>query len=129
MTTMLNTDAPIINHLPQAFKDSLPSGATDKLAAVAAGGEMWLLPPLVDLCARLREPGQQQHGTLESEGRAARGNGFLHVVIPPDTNPILENGSLLKGLRERALGDGGIYLHILGALTAGLEGERPSSRK
>ncbi|MEZ7502850.1 dihydroorotase [Psychrobacter sp. Arc29] len=88
---------------------------------------MWLLPPLVDLCARLREPGQQQHGTLESEGRAARGNGFLHVVTPPDTNPILENGSLLKGLRERALSDGGIYLHILGALTTGLEGERPSN--
>lgn len=48
-------------------------------------------------------------------------------MIPPDTNPILENGSLLKGLRERALEDGGIYLHILGALTAGLEGERPSN--
>ncbi|HCH25945.1 MULTISPECIES: dihydroorotase [Psychrobacter] len=88
---------------------------------------MWLLPPLVDLCARLREPGQQQHGTLQSEGSAARGNGFLHVVIPPDTTPILENGSLLKGLRERALSDGGIHLHILGALTAGLEGERPSN--
>ncbi len=127
MTTMLNTDAPILNHLPQSFKDSLSSAATDKLASLEAGREMWLLPPLVDLCARLREPGQQQHGTLESEGRAARANGFLHVVIPPDTNPILENGSLLKGLRERALGDGGIYLHILGALTAGLEGERPSN--
>nr|WP_228730735.1 dihydroorotase [Psychrobacter sp. TAE2020] len=88
---------------------------------------MWLLPPLVDLCARLREPGLQQHGTLASEGSAALANGFLHVVIPPDTNPILENGSLLKGLRERALEDGGIHLHILGALTAGLKGERPSN--
>ena len=48
-------------------------------------------------------------------------------MIPPDTHPILENGSLLKGLRERALDDGGIYLHILGALTAGLEGEQPSN--
>ena len=89
--------------------------------------ECWLLPPLVDLCARLREPGSQQHGTLKSEGRAARQNGFLHVVVPPDTSPVLENGSLLKGLRERALQDGGIYLHVLGALTAGLEGERPAN--
>ncbi|WP_414479056.1 dihydroorotase [Psychrobacter sp. LV10R520-6] len=117
----------MIDLLPKIFKDSLPSAATDKLANLEAGREMWLLPPLVDLCARLREPGQQQHGTLASEGHAARANGFLHVVIPPDTNPILENGSLLKGLRERALEDGGIYLHILGALTAGLEGERPSN--
>lgn len=94
---------------------------------VETKADHWLLPPLVDLCARLREPGQQQHGTLESEGNAARANGFLHVVIPPDTDPILENGSLLKGLREKALQDGGIYLHVLGALTAGLEGARPAN--
>lgn len=87
----------------------------------------WLLPPLVDLCARLREPGHQSHGTLKSEGTAARQNGFLHVVIPPDTNPVLENGSLLAGLRERAFQDGGIYLHILGAMTAGLDGEKPAN--
>ncbi|SNT69162.1 dihydroorotase [Psychrobacter sp. LV10R520-6] len=127
MTNVKAPDAQMIDLLPKIFKDSLPSAATDKLANLEAGREMWLLPPLVDLCARLREPGQQQHGTLASEGHAARANGFLHVVIPPDTNPILENGSLLKGLRERALEDGGIYLHILGALTAGLEGERPSN--
>ena len=127
MSHTINTDATIINQLPQNFQNALPNVVADKIANLEAGNEMWLLPPLVDLCARLREPGQQQHGTLESEGRAARANGFLHVVIPPDTNPILENGSLLKGLRERALEDGGIYLHILGALTAGLEGERPSN--
>ncbi|MGM8872185.1 dihydroorotase [Psychrobacter sp. 2Y5] len=115
------------NLLPEAFKKSLPDTATAQLATSATDREMWVLPPLVDLCARLREPGQQQHGTLISEGRAARANGFLHVVIPPDTNPILENGSLLKGLRERALEDGGIYLHILGALTEGLKGDNPSN--
>ncbi len=87
----------------------------------------WLIPPIVDLCARLREPGQQEHGTLASEGNCARQNGILHVVIPPDTTPILENGSLLKGLREKAWQDGGIHLHILGALTEELKGERPAN--
>ncbi|MDN5565727.1 MAG: dihydroorotase [Psychrobacter sp.] len=109
--------------LPKAWSKTTSA----QLAKVTTDKETWLLPPLVDLCARLREPGLQQHGTLASEGRAARTNGFLHVVIPPDTNPILENGSLLKGLRERALDDGGIYLHILGALTEGLKGENPSN--
>ena len=127
MTNTITTDAQMTNLLSSKFEQSLSKTAVDKLATLTAQHELWLLPPLVDLCARLREPGQQQHGTLASEGKAARANGFLHVVIPPDTNPILENGSLLKGLRERALGDGGIYLHILGALTAGLEGERPSN--
>jgi len=127
MTIYTNSDIQMHNLLPEAFKKSLPDTATAQLATSATDREMWVLPPLVDLCARLREPGQQQHGTLISEGRAARANGFLHVVIPPDTNPILENGSLLKGLRERALEDGGIYLHILGALTEGLKGDNPSN--
>ncbi|WP_410471993.1 dihydroorotase [Faucicola mancuniensis] len=87
----------------------------------------WLLPPLVDLCGRLRELGYSQHGTFKSEGNTARHNGFLHVCMPPDTNPVLENGSLFKGLRERAYQDGGIHLHILGALTAGLNGEQPAN--
>ncbi len=88
---------------------------------------MWLMPALVDLCGRLREPGQQQHGTLKSEGKAARANGILHVVLPPDTRPVQESGALLAGLRKKALEDGGIHLHTLGALTKGLAGEQPAN--
>lgn len=109
------------NYLPQNWQFD-----TAQLNNVDADGK-WLFPPLVDLCARLREPGHQQHGTLKSEGTAARQNGFLHVVIPPDTSPVLENGSLFAGLRERAYHDAGIYLHILGAMTAGLDGEKPAN--
>lgn len=109
------------NLLPQDWQFD-----TAQLKGISTDGK-WLLPPLVDLCARLREPGHQSHGTLASEGRAARQNGFLHVVMPPDTAPILESGSLLGGLRERAWQDGGIHLHVLGALTTGLAGEYPAN--
>lgn len=107
-----------------------------KLLADAAGQEIsqhidgqgkWLMPALVDLCARLREPGQQQHGTLKTEGQAARAAGFLHVILPPDTKPVQDSGALLKGLREKAFNDGGIYLHIIGAQTKGLEGNQPAN--
>ena len=94
--------------------------------SIDASGK-WLIPAFVDLCARLREPGQKQHGTLQSEGEAARAAGFLHVVIPPDTRPVQDNGALLKGLREKAYADGGIHLHIIGAQTKGLEGNQPSN--
>ena len=67
------------------------------------GQGKWLMPTMVDLCARLREPGQQQHGTLKSEGKAARGNGILHVITPPDSKPIVQdNGALIHGLIEKA---------------------------
>lgn len=113
------------------MKNLLPQGwqqpqFNDKLSDVNTDSK-WLIPPIVDLCGRLREPGHQSHGTLASEGRAARENGILHVVLPPDTNPVLENGSLLKGLREKAWADGGIHLHILGALTQGLNGKQPAN--
>ena len=123
-TSTNSTHAPLVNLLPENFT---PPTFSDAQQNNINEGNFWLLPPLVDLCARLREPGQEQHGTLASEGRAARAGGFLHVVTPPDTKPVLENGSLLKGLRERAYDDGGIYLHIIGALTAGLAGECPSN--
>ncbi|AKG19313.1 aspartate carbamoyltransferase [Moraxella bovoculi] len=103
-----------------------PTWQSPNLDNVPTDGK-WLIPPIVDLCGRLREPGHQPHGTLSSEGKTARMNGILHVVLPPDTNPVLENGSLLKGLKQKAWADGGIHLHILGALTAGLDGKQPAN--
>ncbi|WP_294032903.1 dihydroorotase [uncultured Moraxella sp.] len=109
------------------MKNYLPNDWQAPKFEQAHSDDAWVFPPIVDLCARLREPGHQAHGTLASEGLAARKNGILHIVLPPDTDPILQNGSLLKGLREKAMQDGGIYLHILGALTDGLKGEQPAN--
>ena len=83
---------------------------------------------MVDLCARLREPGQQQHGTLKSEGKAARANGILHVITPPDSKPIVQdNGALIHGLIEKAWHDGGIHMHIIGAQTQSINGKQPAN--
>lgn len=92
------------------------------------GQGKWLMPTMVDLCARMREPGQQQHGTLKSEGKAARENGILHVFTPPDSKPIVQdNGALIHGLVEKAMLDGGIYLQVIGAQTQGLQGKQPAN--
>lgn len=92
------------------------------------GTGQWLMPTLVDLSAHLREPGQQQHGTLQSEGRAARENGILHICVPPDSKPIVQdNGALIQGLIEKAWHDAGVHLSIIGALTQGLQGKQPAN--
>ena len=102
--------------------------ASTDIAETIDGQGKWLMPTMVDLCARLREPGQQQHGTLKSEGKAARDNGILHVITPPDSKPIVQdNGALIHGLVEKAMIDGGIYLHVIGAQTQGLKGKQPSN--
>ncbi|MCG4806066.1 hypothetical protein L0M83_21875, partial [Bacteroides uniformis] len=77
--------------------------ATDTVSESIDGQGQWLMPTMVDLCARLREPGQQQHGTLKSEGKAARENCLLHVFTPPDSKPIVQDiGALIHGLVEKA---------------------------
>jgi dihydroorotase len=102
--------------------------AVDTVDETLDGQGKWLMPTMVDLCARLREPGQQQHGTLKSEGRAARENGILHVFTPPDSKPIVQdNGALVHGLVEKAMLDGGIYLEVIGAQTQGLKGNQPAN--
>lgn len=102
--------------------------SSNDIAETLDGQGKWLMPTMVDLCARLREPGQQQHGTLKSEGKAARENGILHVFTPPDSQPIVQdNGALIHGLVEKAMLDGGIYLQVIGAQTQGLNGKQPAN--
>lgn len=101
---------------------------TENVVETLDGQGLWLMPTMVDLCARLREPGQQQHGTLKSEGQAALKNGILHVFTPPDSKPIVQdNGALIQGLVEKAKLDGGIYLKVIGAQTQGLNGKQPAN--
>lgn len=104
------------------------TGGTGVAAAeVIDGNGLWLTPGFVDLCARLREPGARMHGGAASETRAARAGGFLHLVVPPDTQPVLDSGALVTQLCERAEEAGFASVHPVGALTKGLEGKALSN--
>jgi len=78
-------------------------------------------PGLVDLCARMREPGAE--GALKREMRAALAGGVTGVVCPPDTDPPLDEPGLVRMLRQRSREAAGARLYPLGALTAALKGE------
>ena len=59
-------------------------------------------PGLVDLCARLGEPGHEHAGLLESELAAAVAGGVTSLVCPPDTDPVLDEPGLVEMLKFRA---------------------------
>jgi dihydroorotase len=80
-------------------------------------------PGLVDLCARLREPGLEHEGMLESELAAAAAGGVTSLVCPPDTDPVLDEPGLVEMLKFRARKLSRCRLFPLGALTRGLAGE------
>lgn len=81
-----------------------------------------VLPGLVDLAARLREPGPHGH-MLESEMAAAVSGGITSLVCPPDTDPVLDEPGLVEMLKFRSARLQQARLFPLGALTQQLQGE------
>ena len=80
--------------LPTGFKADETIDATGLIVA----------PGLVDLCARLREPGNEFKNALASEMHAAVAGGITSLVCPPDTDPVLDEPGLpLEFLLNRAL--------------------------
>ena len=80
-------------------------------------------PGLVDLAARLREPGREHEGMLESELAAAAAGGVTSLVCPPDTDPVLDEPGLVEMLKFRARKLSRCRVFPLGALTRGLQGQ------
>ena len=80
-------------------------------------------PGLIDLSARLREPGHEHEGMLESELAAAVAGGITSLVCPPDTDPVLDEPGLVEMLKFRAEKLHQSRVFPLGALTRGLHGE------
>ena len=80
-------------------------------------------PGLIDLSARLREPGYEHEGMLESELAAAVAGGVTSLVCPPDTDPVLDEPGLVEMLKFRAEKLHQSRVFPLGALTRTLKGE------
>src|SRR3954471_1078136 len=105
-----------------AALDRAPDGFKADEVIDAAG--LVAAPGLVDLSARLREPGFEYKATLESEMRAAVAGGVTTLACPPDTDPPLDEPGLVEMLTRRAASLDAARVHPLGALTVGLKGER-----
>ena len=91
-----------------------PAGFTAERTVDAAG--CVVCPGLVDLGARLN--------SIQAELAAAVAGGVTSVVVPPDAVPPLDEPELADRLIHRAKEIGKARVLPLGALTAGLQGER-----
>ncbi len=85
-----------------------------------------MCPGLVDLSARLREPGQEHKATIASETRAAASAGITSLCCPPDTDPVVDTPAVAELIRQRAEAAGYARVYPLGALTQALDGTRLS---
>ncbi|WP_137895141.1 dihydroorotase [Ramlibacter sp. 2FC] len=96
--------------------DFVPNRVIDASGCIVA-------PGLVDLAVRLREPGHEHEGMLDSEMAAAVAGGVTSVVCPPDTEPVLDEPGLVEMLKFRAEKLHRSRVFPLGALTRNLQGE------
>lgn len=96
--------------------DFMPNKTIDASGCIVA-------PGLIDLSARLREPGHEHEGMLESELAAAVAGGVTSLVCPPDTDPVLDEPGLVEMLKFRAEKMHQSRVFPLGALTRALKGE------
>ena len=100
-----------------------PPGGWSANRVIDAAG-LVVCPGLVDLAARLREPGFEYMATLESEMQAAIAGGVTSLACPPDTDPPLDEPGLVEMLKFRAKNLNQARVFPVGALTQGLKGER-----
>ena len=87
-----------------------------------------IIPGIIDLCARFREPGGEHKATIASESRAAAKGGVTSICCPPDTHPVIDTTAVIELIHQRAEMN---YTRIfpLGAMTHELAGERLAEMK
>lgn len=100
------------------------SGKQEKADQTIEAEGLVVAPGLIDLAARLREPGYEYKATLESEMDAAVAGGVTSLACPPDTDPPLDEPGLVDMLRRRAKALSRARVYPVGALTVKLAGER-----
>lgn len=98
-----------------------PAGFVAEKIIDASG--LAVIPGLIDLAARLREPGYEYKATLESEMSAAVAGGITSLACPPDTEPALDEPGLVEMLKHRARELSQANVYPVGALTYGLKGQ------
>ena len=89
--TDTQTDVFIADGSILAIADELADFAAE--LEIDASGQI-VCPGLVDLSARLREPGQEHTATIQSETQAAAVGGITTLCVPPDTDPVIDTPAL-----------------------------------
>src|SRR5437763_192447 len=97
------------------------AGFADDVDIVDAGG-LCLAPGLVDMRVQLREPGAEHMESVESAGHAAAAGGVTTMVALPNTEPPVDDVSVVEFLARRAREARLAKIHTYAAATKGLKG-------
>ncbi len=77
---------------------------------------------LIDMRVFAGEPGAEHKETLKSASEAAAAGGVTTLIVMPDTDPVIDDASLVDFIERRARDTAIVNVHPMGALTVGLNG-------
>lgn len=80
-------------------------------------------PGFIDMHVHLREPGYEEKETIKTGSKAAAAGGFTSIACMANTNPVADDVSIIKHIREVANRNGIVNVLPIGACTIGLKGE------
>jgi dihydroorotase len=80
-------------------------------------------PGLIDMRAFVGEPGAESRETIASASQAAAAGGVTTIVCQPDTEPAIDDPTIVDFIQRRARDTGIVNVHVMAALTKGLKGE------
>jgi len=81
-----------------------------------------LAPGLVDMRVQLREPGEEHKETFATASAAAAAGGVTAMVTLPNTDPVIDDPSLVESIARRARETSKVKIYAYAALTRGLAG-------
>jgi dihydroorotase len=96
--------------------------ASDRDAETINAEGLCLAPGLVDMRVQLREPGAEHMESIESGGRAAAAGGVTTMVALPNTDPPVDDVSVVEFLARRAREVRLAKVHTYATATKGLKG-------
>lgn len=101
----------------------LSAGIDPEGCEVIDASGKYVLPGLVDAHCHLRDPGFEYKEDIKSGTRSAARGGFTSVACMPNTNPVIDNESVVKYILDKARNEGYVNVYPIGAITKGLKGE------
>ena len=80
-------------------------------------------PGLIDMRAFIGEPGAEGRESIASASQAAAAGGVTTIVCQPDTEPTIDDPTIVDFIQRRARDTGIVHVQPMAALTKGLKGQ------
>lgn len=108
----------IIADLGASLRRNAPEGAN----VIDCKGRV-LCPGLIDAQVFTGEPGYEHRETLKTASHSAAAGGVTTMIVMPETDPVIDQVSLVDFIQRRARDNAIVHIHTMAAVTKGLKGE------